>query len=562
MFARTKKSGRHEYLQIVHNDRVDGKVRQRVIGTLGRLDRLRESGDLGRLLSSLGRYEERVAVLGAHERGEWPEALARSIGPDLVFGRLWEELGIGAVLRTRLEHRRFEFDVERAVYLTVLHRLFDPGSDRACEVWRHGYRIPGTEALGLHHLYRAMAWLGAVLPKGEQAGATPFSPRTTKDALEEALFARSRDLFSELELVFFDTTSLYFEGAGGESLGQFGHSKDHRPDRRQMVVGAVLDGEGRPVCSELWPGNTTDVTTLLPVVDRLRERFGVGEITVVADRGMVSRATVQALESEGRGVHYILGTRMRTVKEVRQEVLSRAGRYREVRGPREAKKDPAPLKVKEVWVGERRYIVCLNEEEAVAEAKAREAILAALEEQLRHGDKSLVGNKGYRRYLKAPSQGRFEIDQGKAKEEARYDGKWVLTTDLDMDAAEVALKYKELWRVESLFRSIKSVLDTRPVYHQSDAAIRGHVFCSFLALVLLSELERRMADRGWKPEWKRLRNDLDRLQEIYVETGQDAFFLRTRPEGDASKAVQAAGVALGPTVRFLRPADDKAWARP
>jgi len=549
MFARTKKSGRHEYLQIVHNDRVDGKVRQRVIGTLGRLDRLRESGDLGRLLSSLGRYEERVAVLGAHERGEWPEALARSIGPDLVFGRLWEELEIGAVLRTRLERRRFQFDVERAVYLTVLHRLFDPGSDRACEVWRHGYRIPGTEALGLHQLYRAMAWLGAVLPKGEQAGATPFSPRTTKDALEEALFARSRDLFSELELVFFDTTSLYFEGAGGESLGQFGHSKDHRPDRRQLVVGAVLDGEGRPVCSELWPGNTTDVTTLLPVVDRLRERFGVGELTVVADRGMVSRATVRALESEGRGVHYILGTRMRTVKEVRQEVLSRAGRYREVRGPREAKKDPAPLKVKEVWVGERRYIVCLNEEEAAAEAKAREAILAALEEQLRHGDKSLVGNKGYRRYLKAPSQGRFEIDQGKAKEEARYDGKWVLTTDLDMDAAAVALKYKELWRVESLFRSIKSVLETGPVYHQSDAAIRGHVFCSFLALVLLSELERRMADRGWKPEWMRLRNDLDRLQEIYVETSQDAFFLRTRPEGDAGKAVQAAGVALGPTVR-------------
>ena len=555
MFARTKRSGRHEYLQIVHNDRVDGKIRQRVIGTLGRLDRLRESGDLGRLLSSLSRYEEHTAVLTAHQRGELAEARTRRIGPDLVFGRLWEELGIRSVLEERLGTRRFEFNVERAVYLTVLHRLFDPGSDRACEEWRHRYRIEGTEDLGIHHLYRAMAWLGELLPREEQAGATPFAARTTKDVIEEALFARGRDLFSSLDLVFFDTTSLYFEGAGGESLGRHGHSKDHRPDRPQMVVGAVLDNDGRPLCSELWPGNTTDVTTLLPVVDRLRGRFGVGELTVVADRGMVSRKTIEALEGRDRGVHYILGARMRRVKEVRDAVLSRPGRYRVVRGPRESKKDPAPLKVKEVWVGERRYIVCLNGEQAAADRRAREAILAALEQQLRRGDKSLVGNKGYRRYLKTRAAGHFEIDESKVREEARYDGTWVLTTDLGMDAAEVALKYKELWRVESLFRSVKSVLETRPIYHQSDTAIRGHVFASFLALVLLSELERRMAARGWAPEWKRLKDDVDALEEIYVQTEHDALILRSRTEGEAGKAIRAAGVALGPTVRFVEPTD-------
>lgn len=558
MFARTKRSGRHEYLQIVHNERVDGKIRQRVIGTLGRMDRLRESGDLGRLLSSLSRYAEQTAVLTAHQRGELPEARTRRIGPDLVFGRLWEELGIRSVLEDLLEERRFEFNVERAVYLTVLHRLFAPGSDRACEEWRRRYRIPGSEELGLHHLYRAMAWLGEALPTEEQAGATPFAPRTTKDRVEEALFVRDRDLFSSLELVFFDTTSLYFEGAGGESLGQFGKSKDHRPDRPQMVVGAVLDEQGRPLCSELWPGNTTDVTTLLPVVDRLRKRFGVGQLTVVADRGMISRKTMQALEAGDRGVHYILGVRMRNVKEVREEVLSHTGRYRTVRGPRERKKDPAPLKVKEVWAGGRRYIVCLNEAQAVADRKSREAILAGLEEKLGQGDKSLVGNKGYRRYLKTRPGGRFEIDPRKVREEVRYDGKWVLTTDLEMDAVEVALKYKELWRVERLFRSVKSVLETRPVYHQCDAAIRGHVFCSFLALVLLSELERRMASRGWRAEWERLKDDLNALEEIYVETDRDPFILRSRTEGAAGKAVVAAGVALGPTLRFVE-SDDEEW---
>lgn len=561
MFARTKKSGRHSYLQIVHNERIDGKVRQQVIGTLGRLDRLQESGALGRLLASLGRYEEHTAVLTAHQRGELPEARARRIGPDLVFGRLWEELDVGSILKKLLRSRRFEFDVERAVYLTVLHRLFDSGSDRACEEWRKRYRIPGTEDLGLHHLYRAMAWLGEVLPDEEQWAATPFAPRTTKDRVEEALFVRDRDLFSSLELVFFDTTSLYFEGAGGESLGRFGKSKDHRPDRRQMVVGAVLNQEGRPLCSELWPGNTTDVTTLVPMAGRLRERFGVGEVTVVADRGMISRKTMEALEGDTPGLHYILGARMRNVKEVRDEVLSRPGRYRTVRGARQEPDDPAPLKVKEVWVGERRYIVCLNEEQAATDREAREAILTSLEKTLDKGDHALVGNKGYRRYLKSRSGGHFEIDPGKVEADARYDGKWVLTTDLvTMDAAEVALKYKELWRVESLFRSVKSVLRTRPIYHQRDTTIRGHVFCSFLALVLLSELEGRMADRGWTAEWARLKRDLDALEEIYVETDREPFILRTRTEGAAGKAAQAAGVALGPTLRFVEP-EDEAWIR-
>jgi IS4 transposase len=553
LFPRTKKSGRHEYLQIVHNERADTEVRQRVIATLGRLDELQKSGQLDRLLASLGRYAEQTRVLTAHRRGEVPEADTVRIGPGLVFGRLWEELGIRVELERLVARRQFEFRVERAVFLTVLHRLFDSGSDRAAEEWRQRYRIPGSEGLRLHHLYRAMSWLGEELPRGEQAFATPFAPRTTKDLIEEALFDRGRDLFSSVELVFFDTTSLYFEGEGGEELGRYGNSKDHRPDRKQMVVGAVVDGEGRPLCCELWPGNTTDVKTLVPVVDRLRQRFGVGELCVVADRGMISRETVEELKAEERGLHYILGVRMRRVKEVRNEVLSCPGRYRVVRGSRERLKDAAPLKVKEVRVGDRRYIVCYNEEQAEKDRKDREAILVALTEQLRQGDKSLVGNKGYRRFLATPSGGHFEIDEAKVREEARYDGKWVLLTDLELDAAEVALKYKRLWQVESLFRSIKSVLETRPIYHQSDAAIRGHVFCSFLALVLLHELQRRLAERGWTVEWERLKDGLNALEEIYVETGDKAFIIRSRTEGAAGKAIQAAGVALGPTVRFIEP---------
>ena len=556
MFVRIKNSGAYQYLQIVHNERVNGRVKQRVIATLGRLDVLQKTGRLDALLASCARFAEHTTVLTAHRQGRIPPAEKVRIGPVLVFQRLWQQLGLPKILKRLLQGRKFEFDVERAVFLTVLHRLFAPGSDRAAEVWRRKYAIQAAERLQLHHLYRAMAYLGEPLPGDQQAGATPFTPRLVKDQIEEALFQQTRDLFSELNLVFFDTTSIYFEGEGGETIGQYGHSKDHRPDRKQMVVAVILDGQGRPVCCELWPGNTADVTTLIPIVDRLKRRFQIQSICVVADRGMISRDTIRQLQASDRNVRYLLGARLRSVKEIYTEVLSRGGRYHEVYGPKTNSKDPAPLKVKEVWVEDRRYIVCHNEDQAKKDRADREAIVAALRDQLRQGAKSLVGNKGYRKFLKTRVGGGFEIDEAQIEREARFDGKWVLQTDTDLTASECALKYKELWMVEQLFRSMKSILETRPVYHKCDETIRGHVFCSFLALVLLKELQARLAARGWQVEWQRLRDDLDALEEITIKTRGRSFVIRSETQGDAGKAIQAAGVALGSIVRLEDPSHE------
>ena len=254
MFIRTQTNGDRTYLLLVENARVGGRRIQRVLHRLGRLDELLATGQLDAVLQSLGRFSDKLLVLDAHARGASVPTKTVGVGPGLIGGRLWHACGIGAVLQDLLASRRFDFPVERAIWLTVLHRLMAPGSDRAAERWRHDYAIAGTDGLELHHLYRAMAWLGEPLPTAQQAAATPFAPRTTKDLIEEALFARRRDLFSSLDLVFFDTTSLYFHGAGGTTLGRHGHSRDHRPDLKQMVVGRVLDGEGRPVCTELWPG--------------------------------------------------------------------------------------------------------------------------------------------------------------------------------------------------------------------------------------------------------------------------------------------------------------------
>jgi transposase len=542
MFARVKISGQYQYLQIVQNRREGAKTNQRVIATIGRMDQLQAKGEIENLVRSLSRFSEKVLLILSGKSDV--HATARKIGPALIFDRIWKELGIGKIIRRLLTDRKFEFDVERAVYLTVLHRLFVSGSDRSCDHWHRDYVIEGIEGLSLHHLYRAMAFLGEETE--DQRDCTPFVPRCTKDVIEEDLFLERRDLFTGLDCVFFDTTSLYFEGEGGASMGQLGFSKDHRPDLNQMVVGVILDDQGQPVCCEMWPGNTADVKTLIPVIDRLRSRFHIGRICIVSDRGMISIETMDYLEAQK--IPYILGARMRKAKEVREEVLSRAGRYREVYPEGLFSKDPAPLKVKEVIVDDRRYIVCLNERQARKEAADRQAIIDALEEKLRTNPKSLVGNKGYRKYLKM-DRDTVTINQQKIEEEARYDGKWVLKTNTTLTAEQAALRYKELWQVEQVFRDMKSILDTRPIFHQRDETIRGHVFCSFLALVLRKELDRRLEKAGHCFEWADIKQDLKSLQEIIIDDNGKTLAIRSECLGTCGKVFQAVGVAIPPTIR-------------
>ena len=435
MFVRVKKVGPYQYLQIAQNRREGKRVKQSIIATLGRLDKLTASGAIDQLLRSAARFAERLMVLAEHssDAHDSPDASVVSIGPALIFERLWHDTGCREVVRRRLATRHHHFDVERALFMTVLHRLMVSGSDRSALQWRRDQAIDGTDALELQHLYRAMGWLGEAL--GEPEPGAP-SPRRTKDLIEEALFARRRDLFTDLDLVFFDTTSLFFTGDGGETLGQYGKSKDRRSDCKQMVLGMVIDGDAIPVCSEMWPGNTTDVTTLDRVAERLQRRFAVRRVCLVADAGMISKKQIAAVEA--RGWLYILGARLRRTKEVRDVVLSDTGPFETVEVERQ-RPDPMALQVKEVTVHDtagkeavneppkpRRYVVCRNPDQARKDAATRAQLLAALENKLRSdGPKSVVANKGYKRYLKAEKDA-FVVDFDKARDEERFDGMWVL----------------------------------------------------------------------------------------------------------------------------------------
>jgi len=546
MFLRTKTVRGHQYLQLVENRWEGGRSRQRVVASLGRLDEALSRGTLDGILASGARLSETVLLLSAHRQGKAHTVRSTRIGPSLIFERLWKETGCAEALAKLLGKRKFEFPVERAVFTEVLHRLIAPGSDRDGIFWKEAYAIADADDVCLHHSYRAMAWLGEAFEDGE------LGPRCTKDAIEEELFRHRRDLFSSLELVFFDTTSIYFEGNGGQEIGARGYSKDKRPDLLQMVVGVVVNEEGWPICCEMWPGNTADSTTVLPVVERLRKRFGISRVCFVADRGMIAKDTLAELEKQG--LSYILGARMRSQKEVRDVVLDAPGRFRVV-VPRTAKRRgqraPSPLKVKDVDIDGRRYLVCVNESQAKKDAADRQAIVAALERKLEQGPKALVGNAGYRRYL-AIGADSVTIDEDRIATEARYDGTWVLRTNTDYDAVEVALVYKHLWQVEDVFRSMKSLLATRPIYHRTDDAIRGHVFCSFFALLLRAELQQRLAAKGLGDlEWAQLLRDLDRLESVDIENDGKHFRLRTEATGVTGKVFQAVGVALPPTLQRI-----------
>ena len=533
MFVRNKRSvgrgGAYEYLQIVRSYREGGKVRQQIIGTLGRRDHLVASGELDGLLKSLAKFSEKLRVVEAVRETGLTARTTRQWGPALVFERLWERQGLPDLVRRLAQDRKFEFDLERTTFAMALQRLCAPGSDLAGSEWVKTVAAPGFDGLALQHFYRTAAFLAGV-----------------RQDLESRLFHRDLNLFNQtLEVVFIDTTSLYCYRGTETEWRRRGYSRDHRPDLPQWVLCVAVNATGWPIAWEIFPGNTADQKALGQVVALLRQRFHIRRVTVVADRGMISRDTITMLiDHQEAPFDYVLGCRMRRQKAVNEEVLARAGRYQPV---------AANLEVKEVRVGERRYVVCRNPQEAARDAAAREAILEKLRQKVaKQGPKAIVGNKGFARFLKL-AKGNVSIDEDAVQRDARLDGKFVLTTNTDLPTAEVAQTYKSLWRVERTFREQKSTLEVRPIYHQRDDTSMGHIVASFLALRLEVDLQQRLDDREVKVSWPDLMRDLGQVQSVLVELDGQRYQLRTDLVGSAHHAFAAAGVRPPSAVTPLGP---------
>ena len=538
MFVRVKRSGsgkeKHEYLQIVESCRDGSRVRQRVIATLGRRDELVDSGRLDGLLTSLARFSTRLKVVEQVRRTGLQAHTTRSWGPALVFSRLWEEQGVGAILERLAAGRRFEFDVERATFALALQRLcgVSRGSDLHGSRWLKTVEGPGLEPLALQHLYRTTGFLAQ-----------------TREQLEWELHQKDRDLFSQqLDLVFIDTTSTFVWRDQETGLRRRGYSRDRRPDQPQVVLCVAVDGHGWPIAWDILPGSTADAKAFAAMIERLRTRFQIRRVIVVADRGMISQDSIQLLTGHAEApFDYILGCRMRRQKEVNEQVLARAGRYHTVEDN---------LEVKEVCVDDRRYIVCRNPIEQQKDAAAREAILGKLEATLKdHGPKAVIGNKGFARFVTV-AKGAVSINPAAVEADARLDGKFVLRTNTDLTPAEVARAYKSLWQVERTFRETKSTLEVRPLYHHGDDTTIGHIVACFLALRLEVDLQRRLDARGCTVSWPELMLDLNQVQSVDLDLEGQRYRLRTDLAGSAFAAFAAAKVRPPALVTPLGPAPD------
>ena len=522
MYIRIKKSGSknkpHQYLQIVESFR-DGKtVRQRVIATLGRLDQLRAEGRIEGLIRSLSRFSERVRVIEAARKPDISSCKATIWGPALVFEKLWRHQGLPEIISRLAERRRFSFDIPQVTFALILQRLMEPSSDLQGSRWVETVETEGFDLISLQYLYRTVGFLSEV-----------------RCDLEKQLFLKDRDLFNQvLDLIFIDITSTYTYKGEQSELFKRGYTRDNRPDLQQVVLCVALDQKGWPIAWEIFPGNTADSKAFEHIIGKLRERFCIGRVVVVADRGMIAKDHLSLLtHAGGLPYKYIVGCRMRSQKEVSEEVLSRSGRYQQ----------GAPqLKVKEVFIQGRRYIVCVNEEEAKKDAMAREVIVASLQKKLeKQGAESLVGNRGYARFLKA-EKGSMRINWETVKKDARFDGKFVLRTTTDLSPREVAKSYKDLWRVERTFREEKSTLQIRPIFHQKDSQCVGHIVSSFLALRLEIELQRILDEKKINVSWPEMMTDLKRLIAVRLTLDGQQYLVRTDFEGCTHKVFQAVGL--------------------
>lgn len=523
MFFRAKRSGSREYLQLVENERTEGRVRQRVLASLGRMDELEASGQLARLTESLARLTEELEAVRV--ASDLEARSSRALGGMLVLERLWAELGLDKLLRRVARGRKMEFDLERSVFAMVANRVLAPRSKRGIMSWLDTVAWAGEEPPELHHLYRSLDVLA-----------------DAKDDLELRLHQKVRDLFHQrLDLVLYDTTSVSFQAPEEDALRRRGYSKDKRPDLPQAVLGLLLSDDGLPIGHELFPGNTYDGATVPDVLERLKERFQLRWLIFVGDRGMASEKNLDRLEEAG--YDWIVGVRLRSRPALADAVLSDAGAFEAV---------AENLEVKDLEVEGVRYVACRNREQARRDRARREAVVERLEARLaRSGVKGLVSRSGFRRFLRVTDE-EVRIDHDKIERDAHFDGLWVLETSTELPARDVAEAYKSLWRVERAFRTLKSPLELRPVRHWTEPRIRGHVVVCFLAFLIRSVLERRLFDEGeLEATFSEALDALHQVQQVRLDLKDIPLHLVTDPPPLARRIFKALGMRPPPRLEKL-----------
>lgn len=535
------------YIQLAHNywDSESKCSKTKVIYSFGREDEL-DIEVLERLVDSILRYlnpnDAQYAKSEITQAAEFAFLAAKRLGGAWALDQLWQKFGFDAIIAKLLKGRNFEIDIERLLFTMVANRALDPSSKLAIEQWvEDDVYIPNLKAVSVHNLYKTMDFLLEV-----------------KDELEEQVFHSVANLLNlEVDLLYFDTTSSYFEVQPSEvddedDFRKIGYSKDKRPDLVQMVIGLAVTREGIPIKSWVWPGNTADMSVVQEVKNDL-VGWKLGRVISVMDRGFASDENARYLQRAGG--HYIMGEKLRSSKDSVVEAMARPGRYQKIR---------PNLEIKEIIVGDgearNRYVLAYNPLEAKRQKEQRDAIIAEVEARLealkQMPDKehtkamcALRSHKTYGRYIKQLTGGQLRLDKGKIAEDEKYDGKYLIrTSDDTLSAEDVALGYKQLVDVEDAFRTLKTELNIRPVYHRLEERIRAHVLLSWLALLLV-----RVAENSTGMTWRNLRHELDKIQVGQFSCNSGEVYQCTELTNEHVKILRDMGVDRPPKYVKIKP---------
>lgn len=506
-----------QYLQLCRTYRVDQKVRQQTLCNLGRVEKLTEDGSIDTMIEGLAKYSERYFDR-IHGQGASSEVYIRwtkEFGPVYLFRKIWDKIGLGRVLRKLMDDGEIASQFDEAIFAMVLNRLMDPNSKHYLfKQWVQTIYDESLSDIQLHHYYRALDFLSE-----------------NKETIEENLYGQLTDLMSlDVDIVFYDTTSTYFEGEDAdEDLADYGYSKDHRGDRKQVVIGLLMTKQGIPIGHQVFPGNTHDTKAFAMVIDDIRKRYPIDKVILVGDRGMVSEKNLNLIKKYG--MEYIVGVKLRKSKKA-QELLS-------IRGP--YKKINPQLQLKSKVIDDESYILCYNPDAAARDRANREAVVDSLQQKLdKQGPSSLVKNRAYSKFLKV-EKASAKIDDVKIAEDQKFDGKYAIRTNASLTDEEAALAYKELWRVEQAFRHLKTGLDLRPMYHRNAKRIRGHIMVCFLAFVMESYLAYCLKQKGYTQSVTEVLHDVHQIKASLVRVNGEEQIVRSELPGDSYVAFEAIG---------------------
>jgi len=508
-----------EYLLVVEGKRINGKVRQKIIANLGRLDLIKASNISDLLITKLKDYTKYSKLIDmASTSCDW----SREYGIILILRRLWEDLGLDPLFKNYLKQYKYRTNLAECILTLVISRLISPGSEHHTSKWLTSCYEPRWENLKLQHFYRALDFI-----------------YHHKEDLERNLFFKTTDLFNqEFDLVMFDTTSIKYWGEGEHiDILQYGYSKEKRGDLKQLIIGILMTKDGIPVGCEVFPGNTSDIKSFIHILEKLKDQYKIGKLIWVADRGMVSTNNISRLNELKQ--EYILGVKMRQLNKEKRKHLLSLNKMMPVRDDLYVKEEVIPK--------EGRYIICYNPIEAEREFKKRQFFKQHLEKKIKISTaKEWIIKNGYKKYI--DFEGEIELNEKRLWQENQFDGKWVLLTNSKLDSKQVALCYKDLWQIEASFRDLKQDLETSPIYHFTERRIIAHIFVSFLSLLLKITLNKKIRQIDTKASYQEVFAAVNSIKAVKLTEGRKEIIFRTEFPPKASLAFKAVGVAPPPRI--------------